>query len=600
MAAASYVSDLTDLLTDMSGTTGWTALGTGASGLVAPETDFFIQGSNCISKAGWSTATKGMIYGMGAGQTVASDKAVFMWIYFWAANSMAAETSGGMQLLIGSSAAAFKQWYVRGNDTLTYGGWVCAVVDPTVAADATTGSPTATLQFFGSQVNVPSAGPGKGQPLGIDAFRHGRDFTCTNGDLANGYATFSGAATYNDNSTRRYGQIQAIDGGYLQQGRFLMGSAATAVDFRDSNKSILIANTKKVSSPFNAFEEQNASSNVQWTNISITALGTVSKGTLTITTGTFAATSCTFTDMGMFTFNSSSTVSNTTFRRCSQITGGGGTFNACTISNSTTAISLVLTNLNQITNCTFESDGTNHVVNLGTISSSISMNWNNYLTSYATNNGSSGNEAILVSVASGQTLSINVGTGYSTPSVYNTGLGTVTVVSGQVTTSVTVKDLTTGNNVEGARVLVWATDNANKFYNASVAITGNGTTATVTHTGHGLVTGDKVIISGVTNDDDYNGVFSITYINPSSYSYTADDTLTSPATGIPVAKWAIISGVTNSSGYIEDVRSFGSPQPVTGWARKTSAAPYYQEGIISGTISIANGFSSTTQLARDE
>jgi len=148
--------------------------------------------------------------------------------------------------------------------------------------------------------------------------------------------------------------------------------------------------------------------------------------------------------------------------------------------------------------------------------------------------------------------------------------------------------------------LVWASDNSNKFYDASVTITGSGTTATVSHTAHGLSSGDYVIISGVTNDDDYNGVYQITKINDNSYTYTADSTLTSPATGTITAKWAIISGATDANGYIEDVRSFSLPQPIQGWVRKTSASPYFQQGVISGTINTANGFSVTVQLVSDE
>ncbi|KKS87951.1 MAG: hypothetical protein UV64_C0035G0001, partial [Parcubacteria group bacterium GW2011_GWC1_43_11b] len=388
MAAPTYASDLTDLLIDMSSTTGWTALGGGASGLVAPETDFFIQGSNCISKAGWSSATKGMIYNVGSGQTVGSGKAVFMWIYYWAPNSMATETSGGMQLLIGSATTAFKQWYVRGSDTLTYGGWVCAVVDPTLAANATTGSPSSTLQYFGAQVNVPGAGPSKGQPLGVDAFRHGRDFTCTNGDVSNGYATFTGAATYNDDVSRRYGQFQAIDGGYLQQGRFLMGNSSTVVDFRDSNKFILIARTTKVSSSFNTFEVQNASSRVNWTNISITALGTTSRGNFVTTDNAdINFDGCVFTDMGTFGFQSGSTILNSTFRRCNLVTQSSAVFDSCTFEATNDSVKAVLSNNPaNISNCTFISSGTKHAIEI-TTAGTYSFAGNTF-TGYATANDS--------------------------------------------------------------------------------------------------------------------------------------------------------------------------------------------------------------------
>lgn len=168
-------------------------------------------------------------------------------------------------------------------------------------------------------------------------------------------------------------------------------------------------------------------------------------------------------------------------------------------------------------------------------------------------------------------------------------------------TNITVKDLSTGLAVQNANVLIWVTDNANYFYQNSVSITGSGTTATVTHNNHGLTTGDYVIIEGVSNDDDYNGVFQVTVSDNNTYTYTASETLgASPATGTPISTFAIISGTTNASGQIGDSRNLSANQPVAGWARKSSSSPYYQQGVISGTIDKTNGLSVTVQLARDE
>lgn len=423
----------------MASTTGWTALGGGAGGLVAPETDFFIQGNNCISKAGWSSAVKGMVYNVGSGQTVASGKAVFMWIYYWAPNSLDVEagTPGGLQLLIGSSTTAYKAWDIRGKDTLTYGGWVCGVVDPTTGADDVTGSPSATLQYFGATANVPGAGPSKGQPLGIDAFRHGRDFTCTNGDASNGYATFLGAASYNDNVTRRYGQIQATDGGYLQQGRFLMGSSSIAVDFRDSNKSILIARTPKVSSSFNTFEVQNAASRVDWTNITITALGTTSRGDFVTTdNANINIDSCTFTDMGTFDFQSNSTILTSTFRRCNLVTQSSAVFTDCTFDSTNDSTKAILSNNPaNISNCTFISSGTKHAIEINT-AGTYSFTGNAFV-GYATGNGSTGNEVIYNNSGGSVTLNHSGTTG--TISVRN-GSGATTTVAVSATLTIEIRN----------------------------------------------------------------------------------------------------------------------------------------------------------------
>ena len=134
-------------------------------------------------------------------------------------------------------------------------------------------------------------------------------------------------------------------------------------------------------------------------------------------------------------------ITTTTFRRCGQVTQGGATFDTCTFDKSTAASTMSVDSLADITDCEFISDGSNHAIDLGTIAASVSMDWNNYTTGYAVANGATGNEAILVSVASGQTLTINVGSGYDTPYYYNTGLGTVSVVA---TVTLTITDVPSG------------------------------------------------------------------------------------------------------------------------------------------------------------
>ena len=118
-------------------------------------------------------------------------------------------------------------------------------------------------------------------------------------------------------------------------------------------------------------------------------------------------------------------------------------FSSFSSSSATTAVSVSA--LSQLVDCSFTSDGTGHAVNLGTVASSTTMSWDCVDSGYAVTNGSSGNETILVSVSSGQTLTINVGAGKSTPTYYNTGAGSVSVVSGQV--SLTITGLVAGSDV---------------------------------------------------------------------------------------------------------------------------------------------------------
>ena len=121
-----------------------------------------------------------------------------------------------------------------------------------------------------------------------------------------------------------------------------------------------------------------------------------------------------------------------------------GSLDKCTFNEPTGTSGISISSLDRLTNNTFNSDGTGHAVNLGTVSSSTTMNWNNTTSGYAATNGSTGNETILVSVASGQTLTINVASGATTPTYYNTGLGTVSVVENQSTITFNLNPAITG------------------------------------------------------------------------------------------------------------------------------------------------------------
>jgi len=472
MAAPVYLSDLTTILADMPSTTGWSAIGTPAA-LTAPEEDDFVQGSNCISKGAWSTDLKGMIYNAGT-QTVTSGKAVYMWLKYDAPKSLATEGGGGMQVIVGSSSSAYKRWFVRGSDTYLYDGWICSAVDTKLSPATTTGSPTSTTSYFGGLAWIPAGGPSKGYPWKIDAFRHGRDFSCYLGDVSNGYATFSGAAAYNDNSARRYGQFQTISGGYLMQGRFVMGSSATVVDFRDSNKNILLARNSNVTTNFNGFEVNNASSRVDWTNISVSPLGTNTKGFFSANANAdINMDGCGFTDMNTFTFQSNSEIENSTFRRCGQVIQGGAIFTNCVVTNSTASAAMLCSNPTTVSYCDFISAGSGHALEF-TAGGTYAFTGNTF-NSYATINGSTGNECIYNNSGATITLQLSEVSGLdASPSIRN-GTGAGTVLENTVYLNVTVKD-TGGSLVDNARVGVYSSADDYEFMNA-LTVSGVATSA---------------------------------------------------------------------------------------------------------------------------
>jgi len=449
MAAPVYATDLTtiatgDLITDTGTWDESTDAGWDTGGSMVDDQNLYYNNTECVSaqltKDSNGTGATGpatIMYVHGSTWTIPTDGAVLIH-HLWAAppalNTLA---NGGVKTLLGNGLANFSAWNCSGSDfkPAPKGGWTTYALNPAVGtADDIIGTGAASpYTTVGGAVGA--LAQARGNPHAANAVRYGRCTAIyTNGDLANGYATFLGFGLVDAASTNKWSLLDPVEGGYTSQGLMSFGITATLVDFRDSNKSINIANTINVTSGFNAIEVHNASSNVEWTAISISALGTVSKGTFEmVDNATVIIESCTFTDMSTWIFQSNADILNSTYRRCGQVTQGSATFTSCVLDRSSASVSLLADSLADVTKCTFNSDGSNHAVNLGTISADVSMTWDNFANDYAATNGSTGNETILVSVDTGITLTINVADGADTPTYYNTGAGTVSVVAGQKT-----------------------------------------------------------------------------------------------------------------------------------------------------------------------
>jgi hypothetical protein len=196
-------------------------------------------------------------------------------------------------------------------------------------------------------------------------------------------------------------------------------------------------------------------------------------------------------------------------------------------------------------------------------------------------------------------VTITCAAGSGTPTIRNGAGASTTLVVAPVSATVIVLDLTTGNPIENARVLVTTSNGTGPMpYQETVTIVNSGTTATVSHTGHGMATGDKVLIAGGSLAAN-KGVFATTYISVDSYSYTMSSTPGSNPTGTITSTYVALEGLTSVLGVITMSRAFETDQPITGWARKSTDTPYYQQGAITGTISSTTGFSTTVQLVEN-
>jgi hypothetical protein len=600
MTAAAYTTDLTSVDSADTSTyvaltaTGWTAAGSVSSA----ETDAFIQGVACCSKS-LKSGLGGLMTPALSNFTIPTDGAVLIWGKITVEGLIGLKSAGGIRTVIGNSQSVFYGYIQGGSDTYAYGGWLNMAMNDTVSADYTLGSPASPWQRVAFVGNITFTGSLKGNPFLVDASYVGRcEARFAGGTTPDPAATFSGYAAQNDNVSNRWGLIQAIEGGYRWQGLMVLGHGA-AVRFTDANVNLVVANTEKVTANFNTIEVRDASSVITWTAVSIAALGTVSRGRwVTTDDATVDLEGCTFTDMGVFGFLANTTALDCTFRRTDLITLAGATLTGCTIDrNRATSAVLAATPAGAalVSGCTFVSDGTGHGLEITGAAASIALTSDTW-TGYAGTDGSTGNEAVYVNIATGS-LNLTI-TGGTIPSVRTAGC-VVTVISGAVSATATVTTAS-GTAIQSAVVMVKASNGTGPFpFEESVTIVNSGTTATVTHAAHGLATNDKVLIQGASLVPN-NGIFLITVTAPGTYTYTMLSAPGSSPTGTIVSTFIVLSGTTDVTGEITMSRVFGSAQPVTGWARKSSATPFYKTGPINGSVSSTLGASLSAVLVLDE
>jgi hypothetical protein len=523
MAAAVYTSDLTDIVADSSNTANWAALGGGASGLNI-ETDYFIEGTRCVSKNAWAGAAKGMVEDTTNVALTSGDlDAVYTWVTHLTPGSLATKANGGIAVCMGSASNALNRYNYAGSDTIDYGApWICAVVDPENATQSSGTVLPANINTYGAEANLPVGGPTKGAPFGIDEIRQGRSYEVTEGD-SGAPATFTAAAAKNDLIGNKYGQFQGvpgITGAYTMQCRFSFGTATTACYFEDSGATVTINDLEFVDPDFQEFDVVNSSSVVKLTSSSFAAVGTNSKGNFKITSASSVdVTSCTFSNMGIFTLSSAATFLTSILRNCVQLIQNSATitdtiFDLPNVAVSTAAVES--DDLELITGCTFNSAGTGHAIELTSIGDG-GLLWDNKLSGYdAGVSGSpvtpttTGDEAIWVNVASG-TLTLTVSANATIPSIRSAG-AIVNVVTGTVTVQAIITDLVTGLPLEGVRIHV---------------------TKDV---------GGAVVLEGVT---DSNGI-----VQDTAYSYTVDEAISGRArfNQANVYKTGNLSGTITSTG----------------------------------------------------
>lgn len=420
------------------------------------ETEILVQGSNSVATIQTANGTNDVIY-TGTFNMANSHCRMYMSSNIMPNTNLLAGSPPGIQAILGDGTNT-STWNLGGSDTYS-GGWQDFFFD-VENPDATSGTlNTAAVTTVTLRINT-NTKPRNGTNGWYDNWRFG-DGLEINSDTTEAI-DFTDVAVEDALVANAYDILQDTDGVLFCKGKLTLGNAAAAKNCNlvSLNETIYFIDRNVAADLYGIVGTEGTGA----TDIDITGLVCKTVGTsgaeldFSAAVTSFSIDGSTFIDMGAMTFNTG-TVINTKFNGCGTtsiattqtFTGdtwiacgqidlnSGGKLTNCVVDSSLNASAVLTDDPADLVGTTFKSDGTGHAVNLGTVSSSTAMTWSSFDTGYAATDGSTGNETILINYTNtGTTLVINVAAGYSTPTVYNTGAGTVSVVAGQKTFSFTV------------------------------------------------------------------------------------------------------------------------------------------------------------------
>jgi hypothetical protein len=590
----------------------WTQLGGGAC---HDEPDFYYQGTQSISEQ-VKTSENGLALDMVATHDVTGPDVWIAKVLATNKDSLNVQGSTGGILEIGSGGrrSDYDRYYVLGSDNWPIkGGWVIIPVDPNggnYSARPGTAPTLTAIDYYGWAGTFSATSKSENFMIdAVDLVPNGSGLTIVDGTGISSPGQFSNFVTYDEGTVgNRYGIVASLEDVLYVTGTLTIGNLA-ATEFTGINSIIVFPEAEFLNSVgFYGLRLglEHPDTEIYITNCVFKSLGTTT-GTVdtrpdyrtNLASGLGIYTACTFNVFRNFTMTSGITLQDCTILNGNLLTHEAfATIDGCSISRATAAsgTGFIVTNdpsnisNNSFTWSPFVGQGA-HAIEI-TATGTFALDGNTF-----TDYGPDQDSWSAIYNNSGGAVTLNIGGGASTPTVRN-GSGASTTLVNAKTVLVTVKDADDQSVIEGARVLLWADTGGDLPFEDVVTITSVSTTATVTHTNHGMPDASKVLIQDA-NEDAYNGVYVITVTTASEYTYTFAGA-SSPATGTILATAIILDGSTNASGVIQDTAfNYTNDQPIVGKARKGSATPLYKTAIISGTID-GNGFTTTTFLVEDE
>ena len=469
-----------DGTSDTSGGT-WRELG---GGTISFNPDVYLYGSGSIASKYASKTGYTYIDGITPLNFSTSGEYLYILVNVLAPGPFDTLVNTPFNLVMGATTSTLREYTIASKDDSNgwTGGWKSFVVDPSITSTIGSGNAITAIDTIGVWIdtNVSVRAESIFQSMIISA--NGITFTGSPTVAADGWKELALWCT--DYTNRAFPFLEVRGKTYFMKGGIVVGNGSTATVFSAQGNSIECEETSFYNGtawvstmPATANTiTTTTNSSIDWTNVSITgyinnrlnintSVGNASAftgGSIKLLNTLTAKSTDVFNGVVMGTYNARTLGSEKyeacTFDGSSALTlGATANFANNNTTNGTSGVISIITNdLSKVATCQFNSSGSNHGVELTSIGSG-SMTWDCVTTGFDTGvTGSpvtptnTGNEDIYVSATTG-TLTISVASGATIPSIRSAG-ATINVVAGQVTTTITVRDIDTGNVIQGARV----------------------------------------------------------------------------------------------------------------------------------------------------
>jgi hypothetical protein len=588
------MATVTNNMTRISGidtTDSWTNANvpTGGGGAGA-NTDIFLQGDQSLGRRQTTTGATPAGFALidnADNDCSASGTHVGMWL--WVTQYSIIQAFRCLLATGTTPSSNYDYWALTPSKWPALGGWVRAWVDVTTGTTGAGTYTSSTTRCYGIQVSFTGTPGGTSPNLILDSADYVTGPALT---LTGTGGVWQDFATADENTSNQYGVFRSVGGVRNQWARVQLGTSGSSLVFNDSGFTIVFVEQEHVAADWMGIsvDLQNASTNIDWASGVIKSAVTGIRGDLVVTgtSGTFDASGMLFQFLRLVTLTSATTILDSSFVGCGQITAAGADLSGISVSayEGTADTSALIWNV--ATDPVAKLDGgkftkgtaATHAIEFGTTSPTTMELVNMTFTGYGADASTS---AALHFKRTSGTVTVTL-TGTSTPTYKSDGATIVFVTAARTVKAVVTS--TTGTKIQNANVFLYATSGGNLPADASVTIVNSGTTATVTHSTHGLSTNDYVWIEGASLDAN-NGVFQITVTGTNTYTYTMGSTPGSSPTGTILSTFVFLKGLTDINGEISMSRQIPATQPISGWARKSSSAPYYKTGPITGSVSTA-------------